>query len=223
MEGVNNSSSAYIDNSLDAGAVEPFTCKSYYELVADAHAKKEDYYIARVRCVLDPMNTYYCYDAKHLCKFIFETVVGPDGRKIKIKNFKDPIVGSEIAEICFFKLRHEMKNPLRAEPVGNHVTFLESNVFRKRIFREEDPLDSLSVNFQSEEDEKKPTFLSKRKIIKLLMCFMAAIVIITISFFVIIQYKAHRNNKKYNKHNNKANVDKRNQTHKIEKSHKNRI
>lgn len=85
-----------------------------------------------------------------------------EGRKITIKNFKDPINQKEIGEIKFFKLRCDIETPLKAEYIGNHISFLESNVFESKLFYQEDPLDALSVYFQFKSLEKMPYIKKKR-------------------------------------------------------------
>lgn len=92
--------------------------------------------------------SYACYDARQLCKYIFEMVISAEGRKIRIKNFKYPITQFEMAEVNFSKLRYDSETPMRAEFVGNQVTFLETNAFRNRLFYQEDAIEALSINFQ---------------------------------------------------------------------------
>lgn len=171
--------------ALDASKTELFTQKKFADLIYDAHTKGQDYYLARVHCKEKDMrsghNIYYCYDAKQLSKYIFEMVITPDGRKIKIKNFKDPLNTKDISEINFFKLRFDSDTPLKAEYIGNHVSFLESNIFRSKLFYQEDPLDALSVNFQFKTLEKLP-YIKKKKVFDIfvfifLLLIMGAIVI----------------------------------------------
>ena len=148
--------------TLDSAACDAFTQKNFSELISESHAKGLDYYIARVNCAAKDearpgaaaRPEYTCYDARLLCKHVFEMVIYTDGRKIRVKNFKDPVSQREIAEIGFFRLRHDSETPLRAEYTGNHVSFLESTSFRGRIFSSEDATDALSVNFQYKHKEK---------------------------------------------------------------------
>ncbi|KAM0681397.1 hypothetical protein GINT2_000599 [Glugoides intestinalis] len=168
--------------ALDAAKLEIFTQKKFADLIYDSHTRGIDYYLARVHCKerdgRSGNNIYYCYDAKQLCKHVFEMVITAEGRKIRIKNFKDPVNQREMSEINFFKLRHGSETPLKAEFIGNHVSFLESNNFRSKLFSQEDPLDALSVNFQFKKLEQV-TSLKKKKIID-------TIVVITIFLFVLL-------------------------------------
>lgn len=176
--------------ALDAAKVEIFTTRKFSDLIYDAHARGCDYYLARVHCKEKDGNSastvYYCYDAKQLCKYVFEMVITADGRKIRIKNFKDPANQKEIAEINFFKLRHDSETPLKAEFIGNHVSFLESNNFRSKLFNQEDPLDALSVNFQFKKLEKA-AMLKGRRAIDL---FVIVGIILLISVVFLLGYRA---------------------------------
>lgn len=149
--------------ALDSKKYEAFTQKSFSELIYAAHAQGQDYYIARIQCgASENSPSYYCYDAKHLCKFIFEMMISGEGRKIRIKNFVDPIHGKEISEITYFKMRYESDTPLKAEYAGSHMNFLESSVFRSKIFYNEDPLEALSVNFQFKSNKREGLITKKR-------------------------------------------------------------
>lgn len=155
--------------ALDASKAEVFTQRRFADLINECHSNSRDYIIARVNCKeKDPrtgQNIYYCYDSKSLCEYIFEMVVNEEGTKFKVKNFKDPINHKDIGDINFFKLRHNSGTPLKAEWVGNHVTFLESLKLRSGIFgSEEVSQSSLSVNFQNSQAEKLP-YIKRRRII----------------------------------------------------------
>jgi len=172
--------------ALDAAKAELFTQKKFADLIYDAHTRGQDYYLARVHCkekdIKSGHSIYYCYDAKQLCKYVFEMVITPDGRKIKIKNFKDPLNAKDISEINFFRLRFDTETPLKAEYIGNHVSFLESNIFRSKLFYQEDPLDALSVNFQFKTLEKLPYIKKKRFfdvfIFLMLLCIMGVVILL---------------------------------------------
>lgn len=178
--------------ALDAASTEAFTQKQFSDLIYDAHSKGQDYFIARVHCVETEQQknskscSYFCYDARQLCKFIFEMVISAEGRKIRIKNFKDPINFKEISEINFFKLRYDTETPLRAEFIGNHINFLESNVFRSKLFYQEDALDALSVNFQFKNVDKLP-YIKKKKFIDV---FMLIVLLLVLGILVYIGIRA---------------------------------
>lgn len=179
--------------ALDAAKTEVFTQKKFADLIYDSHARGTDYYLARVHCkerdTKSGNTVYCCYDAKQLCKYVFEMVITTEGRRIRIKNFKDPVNQREIAEINFFKLRHDSETPLKAEFIGNHVSFLESNNFRSKLFNQEDPLDALSVNFQFKKIEKI-TSLKKRKIID---TFVLIVILCIVAMAVLVGYRSTKN------------------------------
>lgn len=143
--------------ALDAAQTEIFYQRQFADLIAEAHERGRDYYIARVHCPdegPDGAPAYSCYDARQLCKYIFELVISTDGRHVRIKNFKDPITQRCIADVNFFRLRSGLDAPLRAEFIGNYVSFLESPVFRNKLFGKEDALGALSVCFQFKGPQK---------------------------------------------------------------------
>lgn len=143
--------------ALDASCSEAFTQRGFVDLINEAHAQGQDYYIARAHLKKAPggLAVYYCYDARQLCKYIYEMVISAEGRRIRIKNFKDPVTLKDLSEINFFRLRYDSDTPLRAEFVGNHVSFLESNAMRNKIFLQEDASDALSINFQFKSSDKQ--------------------------------------------------------------------
>lgn len=166
--------------ALDASKNELFTQKKFADLIYESHAKGQDYILSRVFCKEKDSRTgnniYYCYDAKQLCKHVFEMVITSEGRKIRVKNFKDPANFKEIAEINFFKLRHDSETPLKAEFIGNHISFLESNNFRSKVFSSEDPLDALSVNFQFKTLESLPYIKKKKYLDGFILAIMLVII-----------------------------------------------
>lgn len=177
--------------ALDASLQEPFTNKAFSDLINDSHVRGHDYYIARVHCIEAPEDSaetrpysYFCYDAIHLCKYVFEMVISAEGRRISIRNFRDYISKKEISEINFFKLRCDGETPLRAEFVGNHVTFLESNVFRSKLFFQEDALDALRVNFQFK-SAAKPQYIKRKTFFDLFLIVILLLLIGVIAFAAI--------------------------------------
>lgn len=199
-------------NALDKGGVAPcaldpnihdmFTQKNFADLISEAHARGHDYYIARVHCVRTEEDksgkkaapSYMCYDARQLCKHVFEMVISADGRRTRIKNFKDPMTQRDIAEINFFKLRYDCETPLRAEHIGNHMTFLESNSFRARIFYQENAADALSINFQFKNTERLP-YIEKKSFFDVFLV-VAMIVLLGTVTFLGIRYGKNQLEKK---------------------------
>lgn len=175
--------------AIEATKIESFTQKSFLELITESHSKGNDYFLGRIRCSPkeDPENLYYCYDARQLCKYIFEMVISGDGRKIRIKNFKDPINKKNIAELSFFRLRCGSDTPLRAEYLGNHLDFLESHTFRSKLFNREDPLDSLSVNFDF--NKKKLAPFSKKQLFSFFLSILFIFLITSIIVFTVEKSK----------------------------------
>jgi hypothetical protein len=127
-------------------------------------------------------NPYFCYDARQLCKYVFEMVISQEGRKIKVKNFKDPIHQRPFTELNFFRMRCGSDTPLRAEYAGNHLDFLESNCFRSKLFYQEDPLDALTVSFNFKKMKNLP-FFTKKQILSL---FITIIFVLMLSTFLVI-------------------------------------
>lgn len=180
--------------ALEGGQAEIFTQKKFIDLISEAHSNSQDYFLARVRCAgtrKDEGNVngiYFCYDARQLCKYVFEMVIGPKGRRIQIKNFKDPIYKRTITELSFFRLSYDSETPLKAEYIGSYRDFLDSNCFRTKIFHKEDPLDALSVSFKF--NKKKKIHAISRK--KLFSIFLTLIFILCIvSILVVIVEKGH--------------------------------
>lgn len=172
--------------TLESNKRDTFTQKLFSDLIQHSHAKKNDYYIGRVQCLESSNLTYFCYDARQLCKYIFEMVISTEGRKIRIKNFKDPISRMNINEVHFFRLKYDSDAPLRAEYVGNHDNFLQSNSLRSKIFYSEDALDALSVNFEFN-SVKKTRLVDKRRLFALFI--MAVFTIVLLSCLLIMVEK----------------------------------
>lgn len=183
--------------ALDASRCEAFTQKGFADLIGEAHAKGQDYYIARVHLIKNEEwggkganSAYYCYDAKQLCKYIFEMVISADGRRIRIKNFKDPMTQKDISEVNFFKLRYDSETPLRAEFVGNQVSFLESNALRNKLFYQEDAMEALSINFQFKHAEKLP-YIKKKGFLDIFLIILMLILLTAVTF-IGVRYGKHQ-------------------------------
>lgn len=165
-------------STLDIAQVEVFTQKPFIDLVNAAHASFNDYFLARVT----KQDLYYeYYDARQLCKYIFELQISSVDRKIKVKNNKDPISHETMISVHFFRIMYGTETPLRAEYMGDKSDFLESYCFRSKMFYKEDPLYALNVNFVS--DTQKIPFLSRKHVFSL---FITIIFILLISTFLIV-------------------------------------
>lgn len=180
--------------ALDGSTIEAFTQKSFSVLLNESHEKQQDYYIARIVCAnaanaaTKKRTNYYCYDARQLCKSIFEMIISSEGRKVQIKNFKDPINQQNISELYFFRCRHDSETPLRAEYAGTHKDFLESQSFRSKIFYQEDPLDSLSVNFKFNRSSKIP-LLTRKQVYSLILIVLLILLIGSVLVFAVERNK----------------------------------
>ena len=167
------------DNSprctLEGSKKEQFTQKHFTDLIHDSHSRNNDYYIGRVQTSLTDKSEFYCYDA----------------RKIRIKKIKDPISQENIDEIHFFRLKYDSDEPLRAEYVGNHKNFLESNSLRSKIFYSEDALDALSVNFQFN-SVKKTNLIEKKKLYSFLILLFLGIIVFSSVVLLIEKKKSSR-------------------------------
>lgn len=170
--------------TLEININEPFTQKPFAELIHESRRRAVDYYFSRVITKM----SVTCYDARQLCKYIFEIMISPECRKIRIKNMKDPLNGQIITDVHFFKLRFDSETPLRAEYVGNHLDFLESSCFRSKIYRE-DALYALSVNFCFREVKNYPVF-GKKQVLSL---FITIIFVLMVSTFLILILEREKN------------------------------
>lgn len=183
---------------LEGSTVEAFTQKAFSELISDCHSRQCDYYLARVICTgttrgpdhedKKTRKSYYCYDARQLCKYVFEMVISAEGRKVQIKNFKDPINQRTISELYFFRLRHDSETPMRAEYAGCHRDFLESLSFRSKVFNQEDAMDALSVNFKQNKTPKIP-FLTRRQILSVFMIVLFVLLLTTLLVITVEKRK----------------------------------
>lgn len=181
--------------ALEGGQTEIFTQKRFIDLINEAHMQAQDYYLARVKCVSSKKDAekkyngiYFCYDARQLCKYVFEMVIGPKGRKIQIKNFKDPIYKRTITELSFFRLSYDSETPLKAEYMGSCKDFLESNCFRTKIFHKEDPLDALSVSFTFGK-KKKMQMINKKKMFSIFITLV--LILLAMSILIVAVEKGH--------------------------------
>jgi Domain of unknown function (DUF5092) len=169
--------------TLDKSTIEPFTQRKFDELVSDAYLRKLQFMVCGVRCAGREGDEVFYYDARNLCKYVFELVICRDGRKVRIKNFKDPVTERDIREIAFFEVHPRSEGPLVAEFVGTQKTFMESHAFRSRIFNRRDPFDSLSINFVFKEQSP---MLKQRSLVPLFISLVATTIILfmaTLVFF----------------------------------------
>lgn len=165
-------------STLDISQNEVFTQKPFIDLINGAHASSNDYFLARVT---KNDGSYAYYDARQLCKYIFELQISAYDRKIVVKSNKDPMSHEKIVSVHFFRIMYGTETPLRAEYMGDKTDFLESYCFRSKMFYKEDPLYALNVNFV--QDPQKIPFLSRKHVFSL---FITIIFILLISTFLIV-------------------------------------
>lgn len=166
--------------TLDVDTIEPFTQKPFVDLIRDTKSQRHDYFLVRITSEDRSIN---CYDARQLCRYVFEILISPDSRKVRIKNFKEPLTHKKITDLLFFRMRYDSETPLRAEYMGNHIDFLESNCFRSKLFHKEDPLYALSVNFNFKEVKGIPMF-GRKQVFTLFITIMFILLIST--FFILV-------------------------------------
>ncbi|OAG29334.1 hypothetical protein NEDG_01407 [Nematocida displodere] len=168
--------------------IEPFTQKSFWELCQDSFSRSVPHTIGRVET---KEGTHSYYDARQLCKFLFELVISKEGRAVRMKNTSNPIDDKPIKEIVFFEIL--LEHPSKAVFMGTQKIFLESSAFRSRIFNRNDPFDALSINFVFK--DKIPTRIKKKTLIPL--CITLFIVVFLISFctFSVMKGKNELTNK----------------------------
>ncbi|KAI5185093.1 hypothetical protein NEHOM01_0598 [Nematocida homosporus] len=121
--------------------VEPFTQRPFAELVQEAVAKRVAHVVGRVET--KEGGRMAVYDARHLCKFMFELVISKEGRKVRVKNSTNPLDDRQIKGVTFYRVGEDMVG----ESIGTQKEFLESSKFRSKIFNRNDPFDALSINF----------------------------------------------------------------------------
>ncbi|KAI5191842.1 hypothetical protein NEMIN01_1697 [Nematocida minor] len=155
-------------NTIDSTAIdisqlsiEPFTQRPFIELIKESNEKNLSHVIAKV--FLKNESVPVIYDARLLCKYLFELVISKDGRMVRLKRVSDPMNDKVIRDILFY----EVAGPGKEESgsyIGNQKDFLQSTGFRSRIFNRNDPFDSLSINFMFKDKEsnkvgKKPVLI----------------------------------------------------------------
>ncbi|KAM0673539.1 hypothetical protein GVAV_002914 [Gurleya vavrai] len=165
-------------STLDLSLFEPFTRKQWSSLIEFNHKNCHDYYICRV---LISEYSYTYYDARQLCKYIFEMQISNTCRNIVVRNHKDPVSQSKFQEINFFRIAYDSETPMRADFIGDENDFLRSLSFRTKLFYSEDPDFALNVNFCG--TDERLNFFARKKVFSF---FVTIIFIIAIAVFLLI-------------------------------------
>lgn len=131
------------DTLIRSTEIDPFTQKSFWELCLESFSKHVPHVIGRIETADTQGYTYY--DARQLCKSLFELEISKEGRKVRMKSQTNPVDDRLIKEIVFFEIDSE--NPGKALCIGTQKEFLASSTFRSRVFNRNDPFDALSINF----------------------------------------------------------------------------
>ncbi|EHY66183.1 hypothetical protein NEAUS03_2423 [Nematocida ausubeli] len=132
--------------------IEPFTQKSFTEIINESFKNNLSHVIAKV--FLKNEQKPVIYDARILCKYLFELIISQEGRTVRLKRVNDPINDKIIKDILFYEIPVRSKDGLDGKYIGNQKDFLESTSFRSKIFNRNDPFDSLSINFLFKDKKK---------------------------------------------------------------------
>lgn len=145
--------------TLNDTEIEPFTQRPLRDLCQESFTRGVPHVLGRVE--MKDAEEYALYDARHLCKYMFELVISKDGRKVRMKNLCNPLDDRAIKSVYFYEIRPEAREI--AHYIGAQKDFLESSRFRSRIFNRNDPFDALSINFVFKDKVrhrlKKKTFI----------------------------------------------------------------
>lgn len=173
--------------------IEPFTQRPFPELVRESADKNLSHVFIKLLIKDDPFPTIY--DARYLCKYLFELVISKEGRMVRLKKRTDPLQDRRIEDILFFEASAatEYKKGLY---IGNQKDFIQGCDFRSKIFNRNDPFDSLSINFMFKDKEIRKT--GKRPFILIGISFVIlCFILISCSYSVIHNEKIVDPIKKY--------------------------
>ncbi|KAI5190331.1 hypothetical protein NECID01_0923 [Nematocida sp. AWRm77] len=165
--------------SIKSTEIEPFTQKSFWELCQESFLKGVPHVVGRTEVKEERAHTYY--DARQLCKFLFELVISKEGRQVSMKHSLNPVDDKAIKEISFFEVHQD--NPTTAVLIGTQKDFLTSSKFRSRIFNRSDPFDALSINFVFKD---KGAMKVKKKILLPLLTLVLVLFLVVTSCTVSI-------------------------------------
>ena len=177
---------------LEPEDIEFLSQKPFKELIDSAFNAKRDYYFAIIRNVggRDNKKEFMCYDAKKICKFIFQIEIHNFTRKIRIKNFKDPSNKKRITEFAFYRIKQNSSTALMVEYVGDYKDFPDNSYLRSKIFEGENPFDCLSISFKNSKKKKK---ILKRK--HIYSIFTTILLLVVITTFIYIMFEKNMKNK----------------------------
>lgn len=176
---MNKDSTAPIE--ISSLTVEPFSQKPFADLIKDSADKNLSHVL--IKLLLKDQTEFVVYDARYLCKHLFELVISKDGRMVRLKKTTEPLQDRKIDDILFFEASSETEYK-KAIYIGNQKNFLQACEFRSRIFNRNDPFDSLSINFMFKDKEKQKTVKRPFVLIGIsfiLLCF----ILISCSYSVI--------------------------------------
>ncbi|KAI5173132.1 hypothetical protein NEFER03_2101 [Nematocida sp. LUAm3] len=158
--------------SVPENEIEPFTQRTFHDICQESFLRRVPHVIGKVET--KEKEGYTLYDARHLCKYLFELVISKDGRSIRMKNRTNPMDDLPVKEILFYEVSPEKTNV--GEYIGSQKDFLESSKFRSKIFNRNDPFDALSINFIFKEAATQR--VSKKTLIPLLTSIAVLLIII---------------------------------------------
>lgn len=162
--------------------LEPFTQRSFCEIIKESSEKKLPHVLAKV--FLKEETLPVVYDARLLCKYLFELVISKEGRKVRLKRVSDPINDKVIRDILFYEVPVNSKDGLDGEYIGSQKDFLESSGFRSKIFNRNDPFDSLSINFLFK--DTKASKLGRRHVVLVAVSFIVLCAILLSCTYTVI-------------------------------------
>ncbi|KAI5168025.1 hypothetical protein NEIG_01214 [Nematocida sp. ERTm5] len=165
--------------------IEPFTQRPFTEILKESKEKQLPHVLAKV--FVKNVDKPTVYDARTLCKYLFELVISREGRTVRLKKVSDPIDDKIIKDIFFYEIPVNSQDGLDGVFIGDQKDFLASSGFRSRIFNRNDPFDSLSINFLFK--DKTPSRLGKKPLVLIGISF----IILCIIFLSCIYTLMHTN------------------------------
>ncbi|KAI5181257.1 hypothetical protein NEOKW01_1476 [Nematocida sp. AWRm80] len=169
--------------SINQNEIEPFTQRTFWDLCQESFTKGVPHVIGVVKIQKGAKKNYY--DARHLCKFVFELVISKEGRKVRMKNHTNPINDRLIEGITFYEVTADSAT---SKIIGTQKEFLESSSFRSRVFNRNDPFDALSINFVFKDNKVSGI---KRKTLVPILISLGVLLIITTGCTISILRNSH--------------------------------
>ncbi|KAH9386559.1 uncharacterized protein NEMAJ01_1455 [Nematocida major] len=163
-------------------SVEPFTQRPFSEIIKESSEKNLPHVLAKV--FLKNESIPIVYDARLLCKYLFELVISKDGRIVRLKRVSDPINDKVIRDILFYEIPSTSKDGTDGAYIGSQKDFLESSGFRSKIFNRNDPFDSLSINFLFKDSQ--PRKIGRRPLVLIGLSFVILCIILLSCTYSVI-------------------------------------